>query len=58
MGDSTQGVKFNMSKGRGKISVFKPVDNKKPKVREPKPKHDDGFNIGTFDMNGEKKPTK
>lgn len=46
-------MKQNISKGRGNITRFKPADgSKKEKPQQRKIDHDDGFNIGTFDVNG------
>lgn len=51
--------KDNITKGKGKIKGFEPVDKKadaaRKKATKKPPKHDDGFNIGTFPINPEPK---
>jgi len=56
----SKGIQFNMSKGRGKITRFRPVDPKAVKpprnVTSEKPgERQDGFNLGTFDIVPKKK---
>ena len=57
MSTAFEGMKANMAKGRGKIANWRPADGSKTpkKIRDQKEPssdepRDDGFNLGTFNL--------